>query len=345
MIATVFIQYSTKSNMRSIIVFLGLIGYVHSITYGDVLESEWNTFKTEYGKRYENENEEQLRRLIFRDNKEMIDKHNQLYIAGEVTYEMGVNQFTDLLSTEFESLMLPSLNITEYDSLVDFIYTPPENVELPSEIDWRSRGAVTEVKNQGKCGSCWAFPAVGTLEGQHFLKTNRLMSLSAQNLVDCASQAPYKNKGCDGGWPHLALQYIQQNGGIDTEDSYSYEAVKKACRFNKNNIGATLRGILKIKESEQILTAAIAIVGPISVGVDATHMQSYRSGVYDDPSCNHQVNHAVTVVGYGHDSKGGDYWLVKNSWGSGFGENGYIRMSRNKNNQCQIASYAFFPLV
>ncbi|XP_034478220.1 cathepsin L-like [Drosophila innubila] len=333
--------------MKIIIAFLALIGYVQAISYADVLESEWNTFKTEYGKIYENKDEEQLRRQIFIDNKEMIDKHNKLYIAGEETYEMGVNQFTDLLAKEFESLMLPSHNITESDSLTDFIYTQPEDVAIPSSIDWRSKGAVTGVKDQGQCGSCWAFAAVGTLESQHFIKNRQLISLSEQNLLDCSSRAPFSNHGCDGGSHARALQYIQINGGIDTEQSYPYRATQQSCRFDKRFIGATVRAIARVQvNSESSLAAAVAITGPLSASIHVSrNMQFYRGGVFNDPSCDKPTNHAVTVVGYGHDNQGGDYWLVKNSWGSAWGESGYIRMSRNRNNQCRIASNAFYPLV
>ncbi|KAL7738275.1 hypothetical protein ACLKA6_006606 [Drosophila palustris] len=332
--------------MKRIIAFLALIGCVQAISYADVLESEWESFKTEYGKIYANADEEQLRAQVFRDNKEMIDKHNENYLAGRETYEMGVNQFTDLLPKEFESLMLTGLNLTESSSLTDFTYTKPEDVEIPPAIDWRSMGAVTSVKNQDQCVSCWAFAAVGTLEGQHFLKTGQLISLSAQNLVDCATNA-FDTGGCDGGDFKQALRYVEDNEGIDTESSYPYKAVQQPCRFDPRRIGATVRGIASVEEnSEAALAYAVATKGPIAVAIDASGpFNSYKRGVYNNPSCDNPFDHAVTVVGYGHDDKDGDFWLVKNSWGSDWGEHGYIRMSRNRNNQCRIASFAFFPLV
>ncbi|KAL7738276.1 hypothetical protein ACLKA6_006607 [Drosophila palustris] len=332
--------------MKRIIAFLALIGYVQAISYADVLESEWESFKTEYGKIYANEDEEQLRAQVFRDNKEMIDKHNENYLAGKETYEMGVNQFADLLPKEFESLMLQGLNLTESNSLTDFTYTKPEDVEIPPAIDWRSKGAVTGVKNQGNCGSCWAFAAVGSLEGQHFVKTRQLISLSEQNLLDCSNRPPYNNGGCKGGDYVRAFRYVQDNGGIDTESSYPYKAVQQPCRFDKRYVGATVRGIVRIHpNSEAALAVASATKGPIAVAIYAGNLQFYHNGVFNNPSCNKPANHAVTVVGYGHDNRGGDFWLVKNSWGSDWGEHGYVRMSRNRNNQCGIASHAFFPLV
>jgi len=336
-----------QSNMKAIVIFLAIFGYVQAITYYDVLESEWNNFRKQFRKNYENEEEEQLRRQIFQDNKEIIDKHNRRYIAGEETYEMGVNQFTDLLPKEFESLMLRDLNVTELRSFADFIYTKPDDIDIPSSIDWRTEGAVSRVKNQGRCGSCWAFSAVGTLEGTHFVSTHRLIELSEKNLLDCSSVPPFRNSGCNGGNPWEALRYVMVTGGIDTEASYPYQPIQQNCKFDRRNIGAKIRGIGTVKtNSEQDLASAVANHGPISVAIYASpRFKSYRSGVFNDPSCIMQPNHAVVVVGYGHDTHGGDYWIVKNSWGSDWGESGYIRMSRNRNNQCKIASFAVYPLV
>ncbi|XP_030561428.1 crustapain-like [Drosophila novamexicana] len=260
---------------------------------------------------------------------------------------MGVNQFTDMLPKEFEGLMLTSINLTDATSDIDIIYSAPENTEIPSSIDWRVKGAVTSVKNQGKCGSCWAFSAVGTLEGQQFLKTRQLKSLSTQNLLDCSSRYPYSNQGCNGGIPLEALIYVKDNGGIDIESSYPYDSRQLSCRFDRHNVGATVSAVVRLTEGDESnLAVATATKGPISVliHVGQTFMQ-YHGGVYKDNSCNKYFNHAVLVVGYGHDSREGDYWLVKNSWGSKWGESGYIRMARNRNNQCRIASYAIFPLV
>jgi len=224
------------------------------------------------------------------------------------------------------------------------MYEPNFNLTAPSEIDWRTRGYVTPVKDQGQCGSCWAFSSTGALEGQHMREYGELIPLSEQNLVDCVTF----NAGCHGGWMDNSFIYVMRNGGLDTEQSYPYEAKDGRCRYNVNTVGTKEYGLRDLPWGrEDYLKQAVAYEGPISVGIDATHasFMSYKSGVYFEPSCsNITTDHAVLVVGYGTDD-GMDYWLVKNSWTVNWGEEGYIKMARNKNNMCSIANYAAFPVV
>lgn len=227
-------------------------------------------------------------------------------------------------------------------------FMSPENIiEIPSKIDWRQHGAVTPVKDQKQCGSCWAFSATGALEGQHFRKTNRLVSLSEQNLVDCSHEQG--NNGCEGGLMDNAFLYIKLNRGIDTESGYPYEAVDNECRYEPSDLGADDKGFVDIAEgNEKQLKEAVATVGPVSVAIDASasSFQLYASGVYYEPNCSTEnLDHGVLAVGYGSDRRGGDYWLVKNSWGDSWGDEGYIKMSRNKKNNCGIATSASYPLV
>lgn len=171
--------------------------------------------------------------------------------------------------------------------------------------------------------------------------------MSEQNLIDCSTS--FGNNGCHGGLMTNAYNYIKVNDGIDTENSYPYVAEDRKCEYNASYSGATDRGYVVIESgNEEALKAAVATIGPISVGIDASHrsLHFYKEGIYDDSSCrNGSIDHAVLVVGYGTTKTGEDYWIVKNSWGPMWGIDGYILMARNKGNQCGIATLASYPLV
>jgi cathepsin L len=161
-------------------------------------------------------------------------------------------------------------------------FRAPANFQLPDSVDWRTKGYVTPIKDQGQCGSCWAFSSTGSLEGQHFKATGKLISLSEQNLVDCSTKQG--NMGCNGGLMDQAFDYIKENSGIDTEDSYPYEAVDNSCRFKAADVGATDTGFTDItSKDETALQTAVANIGPISVAIDASHtsFQLYKSGIYN----------------------------------------------------------------
>jgi len=306
----------------------------------------WNLYKNAYGKTYESSAVESLRMQVFLENKKMIDEHNELFKAGKVSFEMGLNHFSDMLNSEYRSqnngFVRPANRTGEA------FVAPPAGVEIPDSIDWRTYGAVTPIKNQGQCGSCWSFSSTGSIEGAWFRKTNKLVSLSEQNLVDCTSS--YGNYGCSGGWMENAYKYIKDNGGIDTEASYPYYAVQYSCRYNAAYNAAQLTGYVDLPHyDENSLKQAVATAGPVAVAIDASRssFQSYKSGVYYDAACSPTaLDHAVLVVGYGHDATANqDYWLVKNSWGTWWGLQGYIKMIRNYNNHCGIASHATYPTV
>ncbi|KAL5280910.1 hypothetical protein ACFFRR_004740 [Megaselia abdita] len=283
---------------------------------------------------------------IFQENRLVIAKHNQKYAQGLVSFKLGVNKYSDMLHHEFINT-LNGYNHSMRAQREGVTFISPANVVLPKTVDWRTKGAVTPVKDQGHCGSCWAFSSTGALEGHHFRKTGALVSLSEQNLVDCS--VSYGNNGCNGGLMDNAFKYIKDNGGLDTEKAYPYEGIDDTCHFEKSAIGATDRGFVDIPEgNEKKMAEAVSTLGPVSVAIDASHQsfQLYAGGVYMEPQCSpDQLDHGVLVVGYGTEPNGQDYWLVKNSWGTSWGENGYIKMARNKDNNCGIASASSYPLV
>ena len=319
-----------------------------SVSYKDVITQEWEEFKTQHGKTYSNPEEESFRMKVYLENRHKIARHNMRAANGIKTYTLGMNEYGDLLHHEFVRIMNGFKNATGRASArTPSTFLEPLNAELPKSVDWRDHGYVTPVKNQGQCGSCWSFSATGALEGQNFRKSGKLVSLSEQNLIDCSSK--YDNHGCNGGLMDNAFEYIEENNGIDTEESYPYEGRDGKCRFSRTRIGAKDTGFIDIPAgSEDHLTKALATVGPISVAIDASleSFQFYRSGVYYEPECSSEdLDHGVLAVGYGTDSKGHDYYIVKNSWGKTWGKDGYIYMTRNKKNNCGIASAASYPLV
>lgn len=298
----------------------------------------WNSWKLTHDRKYESVAEENYRREIFNKNKKEIEEHNKLAEQGKETYYKGINQFSDWTHQEFLNTLG---NFKASDNQKDIEVIPfNASVNLPAKKDWRDTGAVLPVKNQGPCGSCWAFAAVAALEGAHKISTGELNDLSEQQLVDCSYR--YGNQGCEGGWPLKALMYVRDNQGLDTEESYPYMTKMGYCHYNRKYIGSLIKQIYRTQTgSEQSLAMCIAGYGPIAVAVDATDMMSYSGGIYNNLHCNPQnLNHAVTVVGYTPDS-----WLIKNSWDTSWGEQGYMRLARNKGNMCGVAMNGVFPVV
>jgi len=276
---------------------------------------------------------------VFKSNMDFVDSWNQL---GRHT--VAINKFADLTVKEF-SAIYNGLNVI---SSAPYEYVPSATADT---VDWRTKGAVTPIKDQGQCGSCWAFSATGSLEGSHFLAKNPLVSLSEQNLVDCS--VAEGNQGCSGGLMTQAFDYIKKNKGIDTEVSYPYiHSGPNHCMFKNNTIGATITSYTNVKSGNESDLVATIIEGPTSVAIDASHssFQLYKSGVYYEAACSPtNLDHGVLAVGYDVDTTtttAKPYYIVKNSWGTSWGHNqGYIWMSRNKNNNCGIATMATIAVV
>lgn len=294
---------------------------------GDVNKKRYNTFK---------KNVEMARLLNY--------KH-----GGNV---YGITQFSDMEPDEFrKSHLMPKMSPAEHQlkfaSAAQWSYK-----NAPESFDWRDHGAVTPVKDQGSCGSCWTFSTTGNIEGQWYLATGKLVSLSEQNLVDCDHNCDADGNcdlGCDGGYMWNAYKYIISAGGIDTEESYPYEALADKCRFSNKTIGAVITNWTMLSTDEEQLAAYLAENGPVSVALNANYLQYYNGGISDPSDCSPDaLDHAVLLVGFGVDQQPGQakkkYWIVKNSWSTGWGENGYFRIARGKN-ACGIASVPQTALI
>jgi cathepsin L len=271
----------------------------------------------------------------FKSNLDFIEAHNK---AGK-SFSVAMNKFGDLSVEEFSSMYLGTRITKEVPRRV---HSRP-TLNLPASFDWRTKGAVTAIKNQQQCGSCWSFSTTGSVEGCNFFKTHKLISLSEQNLMDCSTSQG--NQGCDGGLMTQAMDYIISNKGIDTEASYPYTAEDGTCSYNAANSGGDLKHYTNVNAGDENDLQAKVALGPTSVAIDASQssFQFYSSGVYNEPACStSQLDHGVLAVGWGSDS-GTAYWIVKNSWGTDWGLSGYIWMSRNDNNQCGIATMATLP--
>ncbi|KAM6435748.1 cathepsin S isoform 1-T1 [Liasis olivaceus] len=309
------------------------------------LNKHWELWKKKHSKEYQNKNQEDLRRMNWEKNIQLITLHNLEYSLGLHSYELGMNDLGDMTHEEVMS-QLTGLKIPSWWNQNSTLHKSISGIGLPDAIDWRDKGCVTDVKNQYACGACWAFSAVGALEAQLKIKTGKLVSLSPQNLVDCSNF--YGNHGCNGGYMTAAFQYIIDNHGINSEASYPYTAKDGQCRYNPAERAATCsQYVLLPSGSELFLKDALAKTGPVSVAINANQPTFflYKQGVYNDPRCTaDHINHAVLVIGYGTEN-GMDYWLVKNSWGVNFGHQGYIKVARNQGNRCGIASYGSYPLI
>lgn len=301
--------------MNKTLAIVALAALIAGAVYLSTTESKDTAFeewKSKYGVNWA-ASEEEYRRIIFMKNIEVINRHNA---DSTQSYKMGVNQFTAMTDEEFFNTYLdPKPEVA----------APIEDAPVPNaDIDWTTKGGVSPVKNQGQCGSCWAFSAVGVMESVAKIK-GQSVNLSEQQLVDCSTS--YGNHGCNGGWPSQALSYVKDHG-IASQSEYPYKGVNQACQKN----GGTFK-IASVSSASGCTGLSNAIQGrPVSVTVDATNWSRYASGVFSN--CATSINHAVLLVGI----VGGN-WKIKNSWGTGWGEAGFIRLAGTANT-CGVCAYA-----
>uniref|UniRef100_A0A0D9VAU3 Uncharacterized protein n=1 Tax=Leersia perrieri TaxID=77586 RepID=A0A0D9VAU3_9ORYZ len=333
-----------------------IVGYSEDdLTSHDKLIELFERFMAKYKKAYSSFEEKLKRFEVFKDNLNHIDDQNKKVSS----YWLGLNEFADLTHDEFKSTYLglsPARRNSGDDSGDEdggvFRYDDVDVSSLPKEVDWRKKNAVTDVKNQGQCGSCWAFSTVAAVEGINAIVTGNLTSLSEQELIDCSTDG---NNGCNGGLMDYAFSYIAANGGLHTEESYPYLMEEGTCRRSSSEgdddepaaAAVTISGYEDVpRNNEQALIKALAHQ-PVSVAIEASgrNFQFYSGGVFDGP-CGTRLDHGVTAVGYGTATKGHDYIIVKNSWGSHWGEKGYIRMRRGTSKHeglCGINKMASYP--
>eukprot|EP00121_Abeoforma_whisleri_P014799 Awhi_evm1s13647 len=302
---------------------------------------EFVTWQKYHGKVYEHDIEHKMRFGIWQANHATIEEFNR----GDHSYKLAMNEYGDLTHDEFK--IRNGYLHHKYERNPDNRVYQPTGKKIPKSKDWRDDKVVSEVKNQGSCGSCYSFSATGSLEGQYMKKTGKKVSLSEQQVVDCSKE----NNGCGGGLMDNVFKYINKAGGLESEREYPYVGrVERQCRADKSEEFVDVASFVDIPSGDEAaLTEAIATEGPISVGIDASHFsfQFYHSGVYNSWICSStRLDHGVLAVGYGvEDSTGKEYYIVKNSWGPSWGQGGYLWMSRNKNNQCGIATTASYPVL
>jgi len=286
--------------------------------------------REEFGQRY----------MTFKKNLKFIKAHN----AANHSTTVGLNEFADMSNEEFGAVMKGYNHINR-----PYIRSKNEKqvlsaIKLPTSVDWVSKGAVTPVKNQQQCGSCWAFSTTGSVEGANFIKNGNLVSLSEQELVDCAGS--YGNNGCNGGLMDYGFEYVKAKG-LCTESDYPYTARDGSCQSSCTE-QVKISGYTDVsQDNEDALMQAVA-QQPVSVAIEADRsvFQFYTGGVMDSSACGTNLDHGVLVVGYGEDN-GSKYWKVKNSWGATWGMNGYILLGRGNGSKgtCGILMQPSYPTM
>lgn len=300
----------------------------------------WDNFQefmSKFNKKYFTTEELTTRFETYRNNMDFVVEQNQL----NNTYTLGETVFADLTLDEFHYY---KNNYMAGSTCQKFTGV---DVSVPSSIDWREKGAVTGVKDQGQCGSCWSFSATGAMEGAWYVANNNLVSLSEQQLVDCSAGFHYGNHGCNGGLMDGAFQYAIDNG-MCQESEYSYTAKSGTCTDCKPVV--FISSCVDVTPKNEVDLEKAVAVGPVSVAIEADTktFQMYKSGVITGSACGTNLDHGVLVVGYGTESTT-PYWLVKNSWGTSWGEDGYVKIekssSTNTDGTCGIAMQPSYPVV
>jgi len=291
-------------------------------------EALWKEFIGKYQKQYSTI-EATYRFPIFKANLDIIDKLNQ----DDPTASFGITKFADLTAAEFSNFYLmpnykPAFSADMYKPVVS------SQVSLPDNFDWRDKNVVTAVKDQGQCGSCWAFSVIEEIESQWIMKNHAAVALAPQQIVDCDKT----DSGCGGGDTPTAYQYVIKAGGLEPESAYPYMAKNEKCAFSQAAVAVSITSwqyVVKNKNETEMLSA-LYNAGPLSICVDAEPWQHYTSGILSK-KCGQSLDHCVQLVGYGVDNSTA-FWNIRNSWGTSWGEAGYIRVERDHKSLCGVAN-------
>jgi KDEL-tailed cysteine endopeptidase len=324
--------------MKSARILLAM-AWTRVVSAGDVphYQQLWQDFQKQYRKAY-TAVEEDHRFKIFVANVDKINAEN----AKGYSHELGITAFADMTSEEFNDMYIGGYNPALRSKSLQSTPFPDIKGSIPDAVDWVKTGAVTPVKNQKSCGSCWAFSTTGATEGAYYVASGKLVSLSEEQLVQCDHNS---DSGCKGGLMDNAFEWIKEHGGICTEESYPYSSGNGetgSCTKGCSSAVVVTSHVDVPTEDEEALKKAVS-QQPVSVAIEADKLvfQLYRGGVLNNATCGKKLDHGVLIVGYGTDG-GKDYWKVKNSWGPAWGEEGYIRIARGEN-MCGIAQQASYP--
>merc|ERR1712168_1424243 len=322
---------------------------VLAFAYGERIKGtfevpDYAAFKAKWGKNYSAE-ENDVHMAAYLKKVEFINNHNAEYDQGKHTFWCGVNEYSDMTDAEYDArngILLP-------EEPISGPVRSGDPATAPDAIDWREKGAVNPVKNQGHCGSCWAFSAMGALEGLTFLtgpSKGILPVCAEQQLVSCDTGS----HGCQGGFPNKCYDYVAEQGewGIKTEESYPYTANNTECDYQKTNSTEDVAAVCTlgnhhVDKTDEALQEAVGNVGPISICLAAGSKAwgQYKGGIFDSDECGTTINHGVAAVGYNREE---NYWIVRNSWGSSWGEEGYIRIVMHKN-MCNMLQHSVYPNI
>ncbi|CAN6334730.1 unnamed protein product [Urochloa humidicola] len=359
-------QFATVLSIATLLVVV--VSCAAASTDDRAMRERYNRWAAKHGRTHKNPAEKARRYKVFSANAEFIDSYNAAGIKSNSSTRLETNKFSDMTDDEFEAMYAGDLRKPFKGGLPGFMYGGLSDV--PASLDWRTRGAVTDVKDQGDCECCWAFSAVAAVEGIHAIRTGNLVSLSEQQLLDCSTGK--KNRGCRKGDMEEAFLYIAGHGdiprkggldpiggiywnkGIASDLSYPYIARQSNCSASGKEVAATITTFQYVPENNETALRLAVSQQPVSVALDCTNMafRHYKSGIYgtNGEACKviKSLNHAVTAVGYGTDENGHKYWLMKNSWGTDWGDGGYMKIARDVPSDaglCGLAVQASYPIL